>query len=191
MFYVEKLLLSENHVPFTLMLLAGVPFCWKLLAFRYVVTVLGALFICHTNLLAALSPRYCYYFQPLLLLGGIAATIALYDHLISLAARAGNAIIPRTVAHITGITVLALLFIQSNDWLLKDYSLAINGDSPGLMTRMNTYRYDYRGAAEYVKNQFEEGDVIIPAIPHVFENYSGLSADYFLDTLLAKKSYLH
>ena len=29
MFYVDKLLLSENHVFFTVMIFAGLPFCWK------------------------------------------------------------------------------------------------------------------------------------------------------------------
>jgi hypothetical protein len=56
------------------------------------------------------------------------------------------------------------------------------------MARMNTYRYDYRGVAEYVKRRVEPGDVIIPGIPHVFEYYARIRGNYFLNTLLHMKA---
>ena len=61
MFYIDKLLLSENHVFFTLMILAGLPFCWKSSGFRYVVVMLGTL-VCLTYQLS------CRALPPLLLL---------------------------------------------------------------------------------------------------------------------------
>jgi hypothetical protein len=187
-YYVDKLWLVEDHVFFTVMVAAGIPFCWGQRGFRYVVTVLVALFVCHTNFLAALSPRYSYYFQPLLVLAGIAAAVMLYDRLVSLAQHEGNSTIARRFAHGTGLAVAALLFVQSNEWFMKLYSLSSTGDAaPGLMARMNTYRYDYRGAAQYVKSHFQQGDLIIPGIPHVFEYYAGMTGDYFLDTLLGSK----
>ncbi len=187
-FYIDKLWLSENHVFFTIMIFLGLPFCWAKRGFRYVLTVLVMLWFLHTNFLAALSPRYCYYYQPLLILAGTAAAITLYDRLVSLAHRAGNATVARVAAHATGITVLALLFLQSNESVLKEYALSSKGDQPTLMTRMNTYKYDYRGAAEYVKNHFRPGDRIIPGIPHVFGWYAGMPGDYSLDTLLGTKT---
>jgi len=187
-FYIDKLWLSENHVFFTIMIFLGLPFCWAKRGFRYVLTVLVMLWFLHTNFLAALSPRYCYYYQPLLILAGTAAAITLYDRLVSLAHRAGNATVARVAAHATGITVLALLFLQSNESVLKEYTLSSKGDQPTLMTRMNTYKYDYRGAAEYVKNHFRPGDRILPGIPHVFAWYAGRPGDYSLDTLLGTKT---
>jgi Dolichyl-phosphate-mannose-protein mannosyltransferase len=187
MFYVDHLWLAENHVFFTVMILLGLPFCWAQRGFRYVFTVLVALFLCHTNLLAALSPRYCYYFQPLVILCGTAAAITLYDRIASMARRGIQSMPPRIAAHVTGLAVMTLLFIQSNESLMKDYVLSANGDHPGLMTRMNTYRYDYRGAAEYVKGHLQPGDVILPGIPHVFAYYAGMPGDYFLDTLLSSR----
>jgi hypothetical protein len=187
-FYIDKLWLSENHVFFTIMALLGLPFCWSQRGFRYVFTVLVMLWFLHTNFLAALSPRYCYYYQPLLILAGTAAAITLYDRLVSLAHRAGNATVARAAAHATGITVLALLFLQSNESVMKEYALSSKGDQPTLMTRMNTYKYDYRGAAEYVKNHFRPGDRIIPGIPHVFAWYAGMPGDYSMDTLLGTKT---
>jgi hypothetical protein len=187
MYYVDHLLWSENHVFFTLMTLAGIPFCWGQRAFRYVVTVLAGLVFCHTNLMAALSTRYCIYYQPLLILSGVAATVTLYDRLLSLAWREGDSTVARSFAHTAGVAMVVLLFIQSNEWLMKLYSLSSASATPGLMTRMNTYRYDHRGAAQYVKSHFQPGDLIIVCIAHIFEHYAGMPGDYFIDAILAKK----
>ena len=187
LYYVDNLLLSENHVFFTIMTLAAIPFYWRQPGFRYVVTVLGALVFCHTNLLAVLSTRYYIYYQPLLILSGVAATVGLYDRLLMLARRDGNSAVARGFAHTTGVAMLFLLFIQSNEWLMKLYSLSSPGASAGFMTRMGTYRYDHRGAAQYVRSHFRPGDIIIPGIPHVFEYYSGMRGDYYTDSILTKK----
>jgi 4-amino-4-deoxy-L-arabinose transferase-like glycosyltransferase len=187
MYYVNCFLLSENHVFFTLVTLAGIAFCWRQPAFRYVVTVLAALVFCHTNFIAALSPRYFIYYQPLLILAGVAATVTLYDRLLSLARREGDSAVARSFAHAAGVAMLFLLFIQSNESLMKLYSLSSGGAGLGLMTRMNTYRYDYRGAAQYVKSHFQPGDLIIVGMPHVFEYYAGMSGDYYIDTILTTK----
>jgi hypothetical protein len=187
MYYVNCFLLSENHVFFTLMTVAGIPFCWRQPAFRYVVTVLAGLVFCYTNLIAALADRYYIYYQPLLILAGVAATVTLYDRLLSLAQREGNSAVARSFAHASGLAMLLLLFIQSNEWLLRLYSVSEIGATPGLMTRMNTYRYDYRGAMQYVKNHFRPGDLIIVGMPHLFEYYAGMSGDYFIDPILSQR----
>ena len=187
MYYVNQLLLSENHVFFTLMTLVGIPFYWRHPAFRYIVTLIGALVFCHTNLIAALSPRYCIYYQPLLILSGVAATVGLYDRLLLLARHEGKSTVGRTLAHAAGVAMLFLLFIQSNESLMRLYSLSSPDSFPGLMTRLGVYRYDHRGAAEYVASHFQPGDLIISSIPHVFERYAGMSGDYNIDSTLAKK----
>jgi len=45
------------------------------------------------------------------------------------------------------------------------------------MNRSNTYKYDFRGAAQYVKKSRQPGDIIIPSIPHVFEYYTGIQGN--------------
>jgi hypothetical protein len=187
LYYVDKLWLAENHVFFTVMALIGILFCWGNRGFRYVIALLVTLTVCHTNFLANLSARYCYYFQPLLVLAGIAAAVLLYDRLISLVREEGDSTVARRFAHATGLGVMALLFLQSNEWLMKEYTLSAEGDQPGMMARMNTYRYDYRGAAQFVKRQLQPGDVVLPGIPHVNQYYSGRPGDYFLDTLLSSR----
>lgn len=189
LFYVNGLLLSEGHVPFTLALLAGLPFCWGNRAFRYLIVILFSLVVLHTNFLAALSPRYSYYYQPLVFIGGIAAAIMVWDRLALLAWEGGNVLFTRGLALASGCASLALLFLPSNEAVFKAYRLSSSeGQSPDLMARLNTYRYDYRGVAQYVKSRFEEGDVIIPGIPHVFEYYARIRGNYFLDTMLHMKA---
>ncbi len=186
-FYVEQLLFGENHVPFTIITTLGFLLCWRQAAFRYVVTVLLTLLLLYTNFLAALSPRYCYFYQPLLLLTGIAAAVAFYDRLLAIACREGNSVVARSLAHTSGLALLVLLFVQSNEWFIKPYSFSGQGNAPGLMTRMDTYKYDYRGAAQFVKTHVQPGDVIIPIVPHVFEYYTGIQGNFFLDSLFSKK----
>ncbi|MBA3273240.1 MAG: glycosyltransferase family 39 protein [Chthoniobacterales bacterium] len=189
LFYVDRLLLSEGHVPFTLALLCGLPFCWHNRAFRYLVTILFSAILLHTNFLAALSPRYCYYYQPLLLIGGTAAAFMLIDRLISLARAGGDVLFTRPLAAASGFALLALLFLPSNELALRTYPLsASQGEATDLMARLNTYRYDYRSVAHYVKDHIQEGDVVIPGIPHVFEYYSGIRGDYFLNTMFHMKT---
>jgi hypothetical protein len=187
MYYVNQLLLSENHVFFTLMTLIGIPFYWRQPAFRYIVTLIAALVFCHTNLIAALSPRYCLYYEPLLILSGVAATVALYDRLLLFVRHESDLAVTRAVAHAAGVAVIFLLFIQSNEWLMRLYSLSSPDATTGLMTRLGIYRYDHRGAAEYVASHFQPGDIIIASIPHVFERYAKIQGDYYIDGVLAKK----
>ncbi len=187
MYYIDKLWLSEGHVLFTVMALVGLPFCWPHRGFRYLFAMLVSLWICHTNFIAALSPRYCYYFQPLLVLSGMAAAVMLYDRLVVLARRESESAITIICAHASGIAVLALLFLASNELIFKEYTLSSLGDAPEMMTRMDTYRYDYRSADEYVKAHLQPGDVVFPGIPHVYAYYAGMPGDYFIDTLLASK----
>jgi hypothetical protein len=187
MYYVNQLLLSENHVFFTLATLIGISFYWSQPAFRYVVTLLGALLFCHTNLIAALSPRYCLYYQPLVILSGVAAAVAAYDRVLLFGRRESDSVVARAVAHSAGIGLILLLFIQSNESVMRLYSLHSPDATFGLMTRLGIYRYDHRGAAEYVASHFQPGDVIVAGIPHVFERYAKIEGDYYIDGALAKK----
>jgi hypothetical protein len=187
LFYVYNLWLTENHVFFTVVAIVGLPFCWSHRGFRYVFAMLVSLWILHTNFIAALAPRYAYYYQPLLVLSGVAATVILCEALVALARRESSSAIAILCSQVSAVVLMALLFLTSNDWLFKEYQLSTNGDQPGLMTRMNTYRYDYRGAAHYVSAHYQAGDVVLPGVPHIFAFYAGRPGDYFVDTLLASK----
>jgi Dolichyl-phosphate-mannose-protein mannosyltransferase len=187
MFYINKLWLSENHVFFTLVAVLGLPVAWSSRGYRYLFSMLVSLWFCHTNFIAALAPRYCYYYQPLLVLSGVAAAVLMYDRLLLLAKGESGSAVAWACAHAAGVAAILLLFLQSNEWLFHVYKLSSTGDAPGLMTRMGMYRYGYRDADQYVKAHLQPGDVVFPGIPHVYAYYAGIPGDYFLDTLLASK----
>jgi hypothetical protein len=117
----------------------------------------------------------------------MAAAVMLYDRLVILARRESDSVVTTVCAHVSGVALLLLLFLASNEFICKEYTLSSLGDTPEMMTRMNTYRYDYRSADEYVKAHLQPGDVVFPGIPHVYAYYAGMPGDYFLDTLLASK----
>jgi hypothetical protein len=71
--------------------------------------------------------------------------------------------------------------------VLHSYRLSHSGSTPFYGGREGIYRCDYRGAAKYVADHFQPGDGLLVAIPHVFEFYSGLKADYSFNTMLDKK----
>jgi len=121
------------------------------------------------------------------IIGGVAATVMLYDRILALSRRTGDSTVGRFAAHATGLALLILLFVQSNESVLKEYQLSSTGDTPQMMTRLGTYRYDYRGAADFVKTHARPGDVILPGIPHVFNYYAGFPGNYFLNTLFSSK----
>src|SRR5438094_9646884 len=106
------------------MTVAGIPFCWRQPGFRYLVTVIGALLFCHTNLIAALSTRYCIYYQPLLILSGVAVVVMLYDRLLLLGKRESNSTVGSCFAHTAGVAMLFLLFVLRNEWVRILYSFA-------------------------------------------------------------------
>ena len=185
-FYIDKLWLAENHVFFTIMIFLGLPFCWSNRGFRYVLTVFVVLWFLHTNFLAALSPRYCYYYQPLVILAGTAAAMTLYDRLAFLARRAGNSTVARVAAHATGLAVMTLLFLQSNESLMKEVR--------PFQQRRST---DIDDSHEYVQIRLpRRGGVCKESLPagrpdcarhstrvRVRGYYMGRPGDYVLDTL--------
>src|SRR4030095_8457597 len=101
-------------------------------------------------------------------MGGVAATVMLYDRILALARRAGDSTVARVAAHATGLALLLLLFVERNEYVLKEYRLSSAGDATQIVPRLNPSRYDYRGVADFVKTHARPGDVILPGIPHVF-----------------------
>ena len=128
-FYIDKLWLSENHVFFTIMIFLGLPFCWAP----------AWISLCFHGTCYAVVPPHEFpgrfvstlllLLSAALILAGTAAAITLYDRLVSLAHRAGNATVARVAAHATGLAVMTLLFLQSNESVMKEYTLSSKGDA--------------------------------------------------------------
>lgn len=183
LYYVKNLLLGENHVIFTIVAVAGVPFCWRHPGVRYVAALLITLLALYTNFLPAYAPRYFYYYQPLLLISAVAVAIHLVDGMRA----AGNRVTVPGVARFSGAVILMVFFLSSNALIARTWRLSSAPDRPGFTTRMGVYRIDYREAARFVKANLRPGDVVIPRMPHLYEFYAGVPGHYFLNSQLGAR----
>jgi hypothetical protein len=183
-FYVTNFLWLENHGLLTLLAAAGIPFVGGHNALRYLILLLIVLVAGYTNLLSAQAGRYVYYLQPLLILS---ASGVLVSGLQAAREAGSGGGIARRSAVVSIWALIALVLLSTHSYALKLYRLGSSPDRPIQMTRPGLQGTDYRSASEYVKAHWRPGDVVIPAIPHTFEHYTGLPSDYFLDTLLAQR----
>ena len=182
-YYFKKLLLSENHVLLTGAICFGVFVSWKNAGIRYLFVVIVGLLMCYTALLSAYAPRYCLFYQPLLLLLGSAVVFVLLDHMSAFARRMGGSSF-RGLNHACMASFVVIVFFSTNPWFIKAYRLCAGAVAPGVNVRMGTYRVDYRGVSNFVKANMRPGDAVIPGIPHVYEYYTGNTGGYFLNSLL-------
>ncbi|MBV9659401.1 MAG: glycosyltransferase family 39 protein [Verrucomicrobia bacterium] len=185
-YYLRKLPFSENHVFLTIAICTCAFLFWRRAAFRYLFVAIVGSITCYTNFLPVYAPRYCLFYQPLLLLLGAATVFMLWDDTNAIAQRIGG----QSLFHINYACMVffaLLVFLSTNTWLLKAYRLCWEAEVPGLNIRMGSYRVDYRGASLFVKEHMRPGDVVIPGIPHVYEYYSGNTGGHFLNSLLVQQ----
>ncbi len=185
-YYLRKLPFSENHFFLTVTICVCAYFYWRKPAFRYLFVAIGGSLLCYTNFLPVYAPRYCLFYQPLLLLLGAATVFLLWDDTSAAARRLGGLVLLR-VNHACMAAFALLVLLSASTWLLKAYRLCVEAEVPGLNIRMGSYRVDYRGASIFVKEHMRPGDVVIPGIPHVYEYYSGNTGGYFLNSLLVQQ----
>ena len=185
-YYLIKLPFSDNHVVLTYTACVGVFVFWGKPAVRYLFVAIVGLMTCYTNFLPVYAPRYCLFYQPLLLLLGAATVFLLWDHTRAIAHHIGGLWLFRlNDACVASFALLVLL--SANPWVLKAYRLCLQAEVPGLNVRMGSYRVDYRGASRFVKENMRAGDIVFPGIPHVYEYYSGNTGGYFLNSLLVQQ----
>ena len=186
-YYLVKLPFSENHVVLTFTICACVLFFWRRPAIRYLFVAVVGLMACYTNFLPVYAPRYCLFYQPLLLLLGSATVFLLWDYTSTVARQIGGLPFLRLSQSCLAF-FSALVFFSTNSWFLKAYRLCLENEVPGLNVRMGSYRVDYRGASLFVKEHMRPGDAVIAGIPHVYEYYSGNTGGYFLNSLLVQQT---
>ncbi|MEK6684567.1 MAG: glycosyltransferase family 39 protein [Nitrospirota bacterium] len=185
-YYLTNFLMIENHAGLTVLMLLGIPFCWRWPGFRFTAVLLIALIACYTNFLSASAGRYAYFFQPLLILLASGVVLKISEAVSSLGSRSDGPLPDRFGR--AGFWIVAALLVASSSGLgLKLYRLGSSPEHPIQLTRYGVYGIDYRGPSRFVRERLRPGDAVIPIIPHAFEHYTGLSGDYFMDTLLAQR----
>jgi len=186
LFYVKNFLWVENHSLLTLALLLTLPLLLRRPFARYLLLLLGTLLFCYTNLLSAYSSRYVYFLLPLVVLLAAEGTAKGVESAGRIARRLPGAG-ERALVRCCGAALVLLLLLGTNATLFRLYALSSSPARPKPNTRLGVYRIDYRGAGEFLKRNWNEGDLIIPNVPLAVEHYAGLSGDYYLNTLALKR----
>jgi len=186
-FYIHNFFLLENHLLLTLLFVLAAPLWFlrsregRILGF-IAVTLLVDLFLM-TNFLALHAWRYVYFLLPLLILSASMAVVIFAGYLSTLC-RSVQAIgnVVRGMSHATAGVMVGVVLLFSTTFVVKLY------DPPWSAYAINT-RLGVRsfgtmdGAADYIREHFLPGDIVIAVNPHVMQFYLG-RADYFLQSQL-------
>jgi 4-amino-4-deoxy-L-arabinose transferase-like glycosyltransferase len=185
-YYLVNFFGMEAHLVLSAVFILGLPFIirdWNL-RFFYVFTLVA--WASMTNFLGYYNPHYIYYLLPMFLIATSAATMRL---LIVLLEKRPPVLPSATLANkvLAGMALLFILFSASPGWF-KPYRLgSLYQDPKRVDIRPNLAGIDYRGAAAFLKQHYRPGDVIIAASPSTLRIYSGLSGDYFLQSVTDRK----
>lgn len=188
MFYVSGFFLGEYNTILSIFALCGFMFLVKERAIRFTLVVLSTVAFFQTVALAATSLRYAYYLEPLLLVSAVISTFLLLRYF---SCNLADKSFFTTAIHglNTGI-LISLLFLCTNDYLLKPDYLTANPETPPPLTKANICWNDYKSVAHYMKENYTSGDVVFSMMPHALEYYSGIDSSYSFTTLLARVVFL-
>jgi len=128
--------------------------------------------------------RYAHWFLPLLILPGVYTAVEIWRRVASLVRSLPEALL----AHGCMALLTFTLWAASAGAGLAPYRLNRTPPIPVFRARSNIYQFDYRSASRFVRDNLEPGDIVIPAFPHIYQYYSGSYGDYFMTTLLAKRT---
>ncbi len=184
-FYITNCLLQENFFLMTLVIFAGIAFCWKDRGIRYLFVMFFSLFICYTEFLPAYTIRYSVNYHTLIILIAVALCFRFWDRISALDITKGLRSL-RMLRWEAPVAAVLVLVLSANGYILRSYRLSINPDVPIVGGRVGVYKTDYRGAARFAARAWSSGDGLIVTIPHVFEFYARRDVDYSTCTMLGK-----
>lgn len=181
LFYIRNFLWLENNAVLTVLMLAGIPLCWRHKAYRFVVTLLLADLFLMTNLLPRPAIRYVFHLETFLILAASASLVHgfawIRDGLAKGMPRIVHALLGGS-AVVAGFSVLAASSTWAHLHAINDFS-----QPAGLYVRPETYYVDYRGAGEALKSHLKPGDVVVSLFPDATLHYAQVRSDYFIEGL--------
>jgi hypothetical protein len=202
-FYINNFFLPENNMILTLVLIAGAVLVFKNKSLRYLYVILLVPILCLTNLLPIYAYRYSFYMVSFLILAASGVLFTFYDYIKRFIGDQGG--VARFSASLCLVAMCAVIFFSTNTLLLKLYLLSDNPYapppqyrrffllskspySPPPQYREDVYETDYRSASLYIKDNMQNGDLIITSRSYPFQYYnginSGINGNYSLTTLL-------
>jgi len=187
-YYASTVLLTQPHLPLTILCAAGALFVWRNLAVRYCFLVFLGLLLCFSLLLPVYSIRYFYFYQTLLILTACAVFFIVWDRIRELTSEWRTA---RLLAWGSGIAALLLVLGTATATGLQVFRLSQQTAEGRARIdpneRYDVARQDTRGPAEFVASRLRPGDIVLANLTQAFYLYGRRMADYALNTLLAAR----
>ena len=188
LYYVDTVLLTQPHLPLTILCAAGALFLWRNLAVRYCFLVFLGLLLCFSLLLPVYSIRYFYFYQTLLILTACAVFFIVWDRIRELTSEWRTA---RLLAWGSGIAALLLVLGTATQTGLKVFRLSQETAQGRARIdpneRYDVARQDTRGPAEFVASRLRPGDIVLANLTQAFYLYGRRMPDYALNTVLAAR----
>jgi len=191
-YYVKNFLLTQNHIFLSALALIGLPFILKSRGLRYIFVILGSVLFLFSNTFSLYATRYIYFLQPLLIILASAALLKIAELASGLVEGFRSPGI-KFLRYGIPVALSSLLFMATNDYILKPYRLSPNPapvedprgmDLGGVIEeRRNLYPVDFRGVNTYLKDHLLPGDVVVTVYTHPTLFYAG-KADYFEETIV-------
>jgi hypothetical protein len=186
-FYITNFLLLENNILLSALLLMGIPFLFSRRGLLYYYILLFSVLFMLTNLLPNATIRYAYYLQTFLTLSTSAVALAILDCLVR-SIRTGPVQTFHIVKSIMTISVFGILVLGSSAFM-KVYRLTGFPRQTGIYSREDTYYIDYRGAAEFIKQHYREGDLVIAVMPETLRHYARIDSQYFAEIYASRQTF--
>jgi len=187
LFYLINFFGMETHLLVGLVFVVGFYYFLRLEALRYfyLFFILTVLFL--SNFLLFYNAHYLYFIYPFFIISvGVIISNAVQD---------GYSILKRDMSPITlGIGLFAsaffllTVFASINSNFVQAYSIGNQGYlGVRLDYRNDLAQPDYRTVTEALDKNIRAGDVVISMAPMPTRLYSGITSDYFLQTITDRK----
>lgn len=180
-FYISSFLLTNPHLPLTILGCASIFFVWQNRPLRYCVVIFLALLAAFSLCMPIYSIRYFYFYQFLLIMIGSAVFFILWDRIRELLAGWRPA---QILAWISGAAALCLVVAIATETGLRLLRLS---PRPEPSLTYGSVRQDTRTPAEFVVSHLRPGDIVLANLTQAFYLYGHRMPDYALNTLLGSR----
>lgn len=187
MFYMINFFGMETHLLLGVVFLLGFYYFIRIQQLRiyYLFFVLTIVFL--SNFLLFYNAHYLYFIYPFFIISvGVIISRALSDAYRVLSKDSSN--ITMGLGIFTGAFFLVTILASVNSEYLQAYSVGNKGYlGVRLDYRNDLAQPDYRSVSIALKDGLRPGDVVISMAPMPTRLYSGVTADYFLQTITDRK----
>ncbi|AZZ94580.1 hypothetical protein EUZ85_29230 [Hahella sp. KA22] len=186
-FYFINFFGMETHLITGAIFLLGAYYAWKRPTLRFYYLVFLITLLCLSNFLLFYNAHYVFFIYPFFIISVGAILTFLIEDVTRLTSRV-KAPAATAVASFNLAALLLMAVMSMNSNLIHFYSIG----NLGHLGFRSDYRdgfagVDYRKVSATLKQGYREGDKVISMAPMPTKLYSGITPDYFLQTITDRK----